>query len=50
MFRRLFYPLVLPAFLVSTTVINCAPVTVQQTTLKNMYTDVREPMWSRLSS
>jgi hypothetical protein len=41
MFRRLFYPLVLPAFLVSTTVINCAPVAVQQTTLKNMYTDVR---------
>jgi hypothetical protein len=41
MFRRLFYPLVLAAFLVSTTVIGCAPVTVQQTTLKNTYTDVR---------
>ena len=41
MFRRLFYILVLAAFLVSTTVLGCVPVTVQQTTLKNTYTDVR---------
>jgi len=41
MSRRLFYPLVLSTFLVSTAVTGCAPVTVQQTTLKNTYTDVR---------
>ena len=41
MFRRLFYPLVLAAFLVSTAVVGCARVTVQQTTLKHTYTDVR---------
>src|SRR5262245_51023521 len=41
MCRRLFYILVLAAFLVSTTVLGCVPVTVQQTTLKNTYTDMR---------
>src|SRR5262245_29841838 len=41
MFRRLFYTLVLAAFLVSTTVVGYEPVTVQQTTLKRTYTDVR---------
>ena len=41
MFRRLLYPLVLSAFLVSAVVTGCAPVRVQQTTLKNTYTDVR---------
>jgi len=35
MFRRLLYTLVLSAFLVSTAMTGCAPVTVQQTTLKN---------------
>jgi hypothetical protein len=40
-FRRLLYTLVLAAFLVSTALTGCAPVTVQQTTLKNTYTDVR---------
>src|SRR5215813_3055831 len=39
--RRLFYTLVFSAFLVSMVVTGCAPVTVQQTTLKNTYTDVR---------
>ena len=39
--RRLCYTLVLAAFLVSTTVLGCAPVTVQQTTLQHTYTDVR---------
>ena len=33
--------LVLATFLVSAVVMGCAPVTVQQTTLKNTYTDVR---------
>src|SRR5262245_51242421 len=41
MLRRLFDTRVLAAFLVSTAVIGCAPVTVQQTTLKQTYTDVR---------
>jgi pimeloyl-ACP methyl ester carboxylesterase len=41
MFRRLLYPLVLSAFLVSAVVTGCAPVTVQKTTLQNTYTDVR---------
>jgi hypothetical protein len=40
-FLGLFYTLVLSAFLVSTAMTGCAPVTVQQTTLKNTYTDVR---------
>src|SRR5262249_42567324 len=40
-FRRLFYTLVLATFLASAVVTGCAPVTVQQTTLKNTYTDVR---------
>jgi hypothetical protein len=34
MFRRLFSTLILSVFLVSTAVIGCAPVTVQQTTLQ----------------
>src|SRR5262249_45345896 len=46
MFRRLFYPLVLTVYLVSTVVTGCAPVTVQQTTLKNAYTDVRADVLS----
>src|SRR5215510_14810056 len=41
MFRRLFYTLILTAFLASVMVTGCAPVTVQQTTLKQTYTDVR---------
>src|SRR5262245_20776147 len=41
MLRRLCYTLVLTAFLVSTAVLGCAPVVVQQTTLQNTYTDVR---------
>jgi hypothetical protein len=41
MLRRLLYTRVLAALLVSTTVIGCAPVTVQQTTLQHTYTDVR---------
>jgi pimeloyl-ACP methyl ester carboxylesterase len=41
MFRRWLYTLVLSAFLVSTAMTGCAPITVQQTTLKNTYTDVR---------
>src|SRR5215471_8665744 len=41
MLQRLFYTLVLSVFLVSAVVTGCAPVTVQQTTLKNTYTDVR---------
>src|SRR4029453_9673117 len=41
MFRRLFSTLVLATFLASAVVTGCAPVTVQQTTLKNTYTDVR---------
>jgi len=41
MFRRVFYTLGLATFLVSAVVTGCAPVTVQQTTLKNTYTDVR---------
>ena len=41
MFRRVFYMLVLATFLVNAVVMGCAPVTVQQTTLKNTYTDVR---------
>jgi len=40
-FRRVFYTLGLATFLVSAVVTGCAPVTVQQTTLKNTYTDVR---------
>src|SRR5262245_32464777 len=41
MCRRLFYTLILIAFLASVMVTGCAPVTVQQTTLKQTYTDVR---------
>jgi pimeloyl-ACP methyl ester carboxylesterase len=41
MFQRVFATLVLAAFLASAVVTGCAPVTVQQTTLKNTYTDVR---------
>ena len=41
MFRRVLYTLVLATFLVNAVVMGCAPVTVQQTTLKNTYTDVR---------
>src|SRR5499426_3470335 len=41
MFRRLGSTLVLTAFLASVMVTGCAPVTVQQTTLKQTYTDVR---------
>ena len=41
MFQRVFYTLVIATFLVSAVVTGCAPVTVQQTTLKNTYTDVR---------
>ena len=41
MFRRLFDTLILTAFLASVMVTGCAPVTVQQTTLKQTYTDVR---------
>src|SRR5215510_2026375 len=41
MFRRLFYTLILTASLASVMVTGCAPVTVQQTTLKQTYTDVR---------
>ena len=41
MCRRLGYTLVLTAFLTSVMVTGCAPVTVQQTTLKQTYTDVR---------
>jgi hypothetical protein len=41
MFRRLFYTLILTAFVASVMVTGCAPVTVQQTTLKQTYTDVR---------
>jgi pimeloyl-ACP methyl ester carboxylesterase len=41
MLRRLFYTLVLAAFLVGTAVLGCAPVVVRQTTLQNTYTEVR---------
>ena len=41
MFRRLFSTLILTAFLANVMVTGCAPVTVQQTTLKQTYTDVR---------
>ena len=41
MVGRLVYTTVLAAFLGSGVVTGCAPVTVQQTTLKDMYTDVR---------
>jgi len=41
MFQRVFSTLVLATFLVSAVVTGCAPVTVQQTTLTNTYTDVR---------
>ena len=41
MCRRLFSALVLAAFLASAVVTGCAPVTVQQATLTNTYTDVR---------
>jgi hypothetical protein len=41
MVQWVFYPLILAAFLVSAVVTGCAPVTVQQTTLKQTYTDVR---------
>src|SRR5262245_54923475 len=41
MFRRLGSTLVLTAFLASVMVTGCAPVTVQQTTLNQTYTDVR---------
>src|SRR5262245_61090323 len=41
MFWRVCYTLVLSAFLVSAVMTGCAPVTVQQTTLKSTYTDVR---------
>src|SRR5215471_6530637 len=41
MFQRLFYTLVLATCLASALVTGCAPVTVQQTTLKNTYTDLR---------
>ena len=41
MFGRLFYTTVLAVFLGSGVMTGCAPVTVQQTTLKDMYTDVR---------
>src|SRR5215510_6027948 len=41
MFQRVFYTLVIATFLVSAVVTGCAPVRVQQTTLKNTYTGVR---------
>src|SRR5215813_13134324 len=41
MFRRLFSTLILTALLANVMVTGCAPVTVQQTTLKQTYTDVR---------
>jgi hypothetical protein len=41
MFQRLFYTLILTAFLAGVMVTGCAPVRVQQTTLKSTYTDVR---------
>ena len=41
MFRKLGSTLVLTAFLASVMVTGCAPVAVQQTTLKQTYTDVR---------
>jgi outer membrane murein-binding lipoprotein Lpp len=41
MFRRPFSTIILAAFLGSTVVNGCAPVTVQQTTLQDMYTDIR---------
>src|SRR5215813_13067533 len=41
MFRRLGSTLVLTACLAGAVVTGCAPVTVQQTTLKQTYTDVR---------
>jgi pimeloyl-ACP methyl ester carboxylesterase len=44
MFWRLCYTLVLATFLVSVVMTGCAPVTVQQTTLKQTYTDVRADM------
>jgi hypothetical protein len=46
MVQRVFYPLILTAFLVSAVVTGCAPVTVQQTTLKQTYTDVRADVLS----
>jgi hypothetical protein len=41
MVRRLGSPLVLTMLLASVVATGCAPVTVQQTTLKQTYTDVR---------
>src|SRR5689334_24813562 len=41
MFQKLCSTLILVAFFASAVVTGCAPVTVQQTTLKQTYTDVR---------
>jgi hypothetical protein len=41
MFQRVFATLVLATFLGSAVVAGCAPVAVQQTTLKKTYSDVR---------
>src|SRR5215510_4368670 len=46
MVRRLFYALVLAAFLASAVVTGCAPVTVQQTTLQRTYTGARADVLS----
>ena len=50
MFLRLFSTIVLAAFLGSAVVTGCAPVTVQQTTLQDTYTEVRADVVRRAHS